>query len=42
MLATIAQQAGKIGEVGVEIAVKIASGEDVPEYSPVPLQAVTK
>lgn len=42
MLATIAQQAGKIGEVGVEIAAKIASGEDVPEYSPVPLQAVTK
>ncbi|EKV28156.1 Ribose ABC transport system, periplasmic ribose-binding protein RbsB [Caenispirillum salinarum AK4] len=42
MLATIAQQAGKIGEMGVETAAKVAQGEEVPEYTPVPLQAVTK
>lgn len=42
MLATIAQQAGKIGEMGVETADKIAKGEEVPEFTPVPLQAVTK
>lgn len=42
MRATIAQQAGKIGEMGVEAAAKVAKGESVPEYTPVPLQAVTK
>lgn len=42
MLATIAQQAGKIGEMGVETADKIIRGEDVPDFTPVPLQAVKK
>ncbi|MBB4266142.1 ribose ABC transporter substrate-binding protein RbsB [Roseospira visakhapatnamensis] len=42
MLATIAQQAAKIGAMGVETAAKVASGEDVPAFTPVPLQAVTK
>ncbi|WP_404384597.1 ribose ABC transporter substrate-binding protein RbsB [Caenispirillum salinarum] len=42
MIATIAQQAGKIGEMGVETAAQVAKGEEVPEYTPVPLKAVTK
>ncbi|MCA1941058.1 MAG: ribose ABC transporter substrate-binding protein RbsB [Caenispirillum bisanense] len=40
MAATVAQQAGKIGEMGVETAAKVAKGESVPEYTPVPLQVI--
>lgn len=42
MAATVAQQAGKIGEMGVETAAKVAQGESVPEYTPVPLQVIQK
>lgn len=42
MAATVAQQAGKIGEMGVETAAKVAKGESVPEYTPVPLQVIQK
>lgn len=40
MVATVAQQAAKIGELGVETADKILKGEEVPEYTPVPLQLI--
>lgn len=42
MLATVAQQAGKIGSIGVETADKILKGEAVEEYTPVALQVITK
>ncbi|WP_068086138.1 ribose ABC transporter substrate-binding protein RbsB [Polycladidibacter stylochi] len=42
MLATVAQQAGKIGSIGVEIADKVAKGEAVDSYTPVPLKLVVK
>ncbi len=42
MLATVAQQAGMIGSLGVETADKILKGEEVPEYTPVPLQLIQK
>ena len=42
MLATVAQQAGKIGSIGVETADMILKGKTVPEYTPVPLQVITK
>ncbi|TLP46161.1 MULTISPECIES: ribose ABC transporter substrate-binding protein RbsB [Cohaesibacter] len=42
MLATVAQQAGMIGSMGVEVADKILKGESVPEYTPVALQVITK
>ncbi|PRY20951.1 ribose-binding protein [Aliiruegeria haliotis] len=42
MLATVAQQAGMIGALGVETADKILKGEEVPEYTPVPLQLIQK
>lgn len=42
MLATVAQQAAMIGSIGVETAHAILSGETVAEYSPVPLQLITK
>lgn len=42
MLATVAQQAGKIGAVGVEAADKILKGEAVDEYTPVDLKLITK
>lgn len=42
MLATVAQQAGKIGAVGVEAADKILKGEAVDEYTPVALKLITK
>ncbi len=42
MYATIAQQAGMIGAMGVEAADKIVKGESVPEYTPVPLKMITK
>ena len=42
MLATVAQQAGKIGSIGVETAHKILKGEKVSEYTPVALKVITK
>ncbi len=42
MLATVAQQAALIGSIGVETADMILKGNAVPEYTPVPLQLVTK
>ncbi len=42
MLATVAQQAGKIGSIGVETAHKILKGEKVSKYTPVALKVITK
>ncbi|MDX2481821.1 MAG: substrate-binding domain-containing protein, partial [Desulfuromusa sp.] len=42
MLATVAQQASKIGSVGVEAADKILKGEKVDQYTPVELKLITK
>ncbi len=42
MLATVAQQAGKIGSMGVEVADKILKGEKVADYTPVALKVITK
>jgi ribose transport system substrate-binding protein len=42
MLATVAQQAAKIGSTGVETADLILKGKTVPEYTPVPLKVITK
>ena len=42
MLATVAQQAARIGSIGVETADAILNGKVVAEYSSVPLQWITK
>lgn len=42
LYATIAQQPGEIGRLGVEAAVKLAKGETVADHIPVPLKLVTK
>jgi len=42
MLATVAQQAGKIGAIGVETADNILKGEKVDDYTPVALKLITK
>ncbi|MFC2969513.1 ribose ABC transporter substrate-binding protein RbsB [Acidimangrovimonas pyrenivorans] len=42
MAATIAQQANKIGALGVDAAAKIIKGQSVPKYTPVPLKMITK
>jgi ribose transport system substrate-binding protein len=42
MLATVAQQAARIGSIGVETADAILKGKSVAKYSPVPLQLITK
>ncbi|WP_413203581.1 ribose ABC transporter substrate-binding protein RbsB [Rhodospirillum sp. A1_3_36] len=42
MVATVAQQADRIGSMGVETADKIVKGETVPEYTPVPLKMIQK
>lgn len=42
MLATIAQKPRLMGELGVETAVKLLSGQQVPSYIPVPLELVMK
>lgn len=42
MLETVAQQAARIGSIGVETADAILNGKVVAEYSPVPLQLITK
>jgi ribose transport system substrate-binding protein len=41
-LATVAQQAARIGSIGVETADAILKGKVVKKYSPVPLQLITK
>jgi ribose transport system substrate-binding protein len=38
LYATVAQQAAAIGSIGIEMADKIAKGQSVPAYTPVPLQ----
>ena len=42
MLATVAQQAGMIGSLGIETADKIIKGQSVADYTPVPLQLITQ
>ena len=42
LAATVAQQAGMIGAIGVEVADKILKGEAVDAYTPVELQLITK
>ncbi|KZL23810.1 ribose ABC transporter substrate-binding protein RbsB [Pseudovibrio ascidiaceicola] len=42
MLATVAQQAGMIGSIGVDTADKVLKGEKVDAYTPVALKLVTK
>ncbi|WP_029008385.1 ribose ABC transporter substrate-binding protein RbsB [Azospirillum halopraeferens] len=42
LAATVAQQAGLIGEKGVETAARVLKGETVPAYTPVELKVVTK
>ena len=41
MAATVAQKPGLMGEMAVETAVKVANGEEVDEYTPVPLELIT-
>ncbi len=42
MLATVAQQAALIGEIGVTTAAKVLNGESVDAYTPVALKLITK
>ena len=42
MLATVAQQAGMIGSIGVDTADKVLKGKKVDAYTPVALKLVTK
>ncbi|QGG80668.1 substrate-binding domain-containing protein [Litorivicinus lipolyticus] len=42
MLATVAQQAGMIGSLGIETADKIIKGQSVADYTPVPLQLIAQ
>lgn len=42
LLATVAQQASRIGSIGVETADAILKGKSVAQYSPVPLQLITQ
>lgn len=42
LAATIAQKPFLMGEMAVETAVKVANGEEVDEYTPVPLELVTE
>jgi len=42
MLATVAQQAGKIGSMGVEAADKLLKGQSVDAYTPVALRVISK
>ncbi|RCW52247.1 MULTISPECIES: ribose ABC transporter substrate-binding protein RbsB [Halanaerobium] len=42
MAATVAQKPGLMGEMAVETAVKVANGEEVDEYTPVPLELITE
>ena len=42
MAATVAQKPGLMGEMAVETAIKVANGEEVEEYTPVPLELITE
>lgn len=42
MAATVAQQAGRIGELGVTTADRVLAGDNVEDYIPVPLKLVTE
>lgn len=42
MAATVAQKPGLMGEMAVETAIKVANGEEVDEYTPVPLKLITE
>jgi ribose transport system substrate-binding protein len=42
LAATIAQKPALMGEMAVETAVKVANGEEVDEYTPVPLELITE
>ncbi|RAK10607.1 ribose transport system substrate-binding protein [Halanaerobium saccharolyticum] len=42
MAATVAQKPSLMGEMAVETAVKVANGEEVEEYTPVPLELITE
>jgi ribose transport system substrate-binding protein len=42
MAATVAQKPYLMGEMAVETAVKVANGEEVEEYTPVPLELITE
>jgi ribose transport system substrate-binding protein len=42
LAATVAQKPDLMGAMAVETAIKVANGETVPEYTPVPLELITK
>ncbi|CCU77846.1 Ribose ABC transport system, periplasmic ribose-binding protein RbsB (TC 3.A.1.2.1) [Halanaerobium saccharolyticum subsp. saccharolyticum DSM 6643] len=42
MAATVAQKPGLMGEMAVETAIKVVNGEEVAEYTPVPLELITE
>jgi ribose transport system substrate-binding protein len=42
LAATIAQKPDLMGEMAVETAIKVANGEEVDEYTPVPLELITE
>jgi len=42
MAATVAQKPGLMGEMAVETAIKVVNGEEVEEYTPVPLELITE
>jgi ribose transport system substrate-binding protein len=42
MAATVAQKPSLMGEMAVETAIKVANGEEVEEYTPVPLELITE
>jgi len=42
MAATVAQKPAQMGEMAVKTAVKVANGEEVDEYTPVPLELITE
>ncbi len=42
MAATVAQKPDLMGEMAVETAIKVANGEEVDEYTPVPLELITE
>jgi len=42
MAATVAQKPGLMGEMAVETAIKVVNGEEVAEYTQVPLELITK
>ena len=42
LAATVAQKPSLMGEMAVETAIKVANGEEVEEYTPVPLELITE